>query len=244
MLTRRRQSRAQVTIGRALSKLGLVSRSQAEELLASGRVTVNDSVVRDPGIWLDIRLDSIAVDGTVVARVKKRYLMMNKPAGIVTTRSDERGRKTVYDLLPAEDKSCNPVGRLDRDTSGLLLFTSDTGFGEFVTNPSTKMPKEYDVLLDATLDETGIHRLESGMTIRDGTHYLPARVRKLSGVPRYRVTITEGKNRQIRRMMQALDRSVIALARVRIGPLELGDLPAGAVRVLTIDELTSLGWHV
>ncbi len=242
MITKHRSSRAQVTLGRALSKLGVSSRSQAARILESGRVSVNGEVVKDADVWLDLRTDKIALDGIAARPREKRYLVMHKPAGVVTTRSDERGRKTVYDLLPPMHVGCHPVGRLDRETSGLLFFTNDTAFGEFITNPSKKIPKTYRVLLEAPMGDHDSERLERGMTLENGTRYLPARVQRSDGKNAYLITIVEGKNREIRRMMKEFGCTVKTLTRVEIGSVALGDLQEGSVRNLTERELSVLGW--
>ncbi len=243
MVSKHRTSRAQVTLGRALSKLGVSSRAQAGKLLQSGRVAVNGHVIKDAELWIDLRSDRVAVDGVAAMPRVKRYFVMNKPAGVVTSRSDERGRRTVYDLLPADAAGCFPVGRLDRDTSGLLLFTSDTAFGEFITSPATKVPKTYIVALDAPVGTSEIELVERGMTLRNGTRYRPARMEKADRGNVYSITIAEGKNRQIRRMMQEIGRSVIALTRIAIGSIALGSLGEGRVRRLTESELASLEWQ-
>ena len=243
MISKQRRSRGQVTLARALSKLGLTSRSQAAELIRAGRVAVNGEIVRRADRWLDPKTDNIAVDSAIARPAARRYLMMHKPAGFVTTRSDERGRKTVYDLLPEEFSRCFPVGRLDRDSSGLLLFTNDTRFGDYVTNPSTKMPKTYLVRLDAVMNDASIKRLEKGLATSNGIKYLPARVSKTDQPCEYAVTIEEGKNRQVRRMMSEVGHVVLRLQRSSIGRVTLGNLPEGKSRELTPGELGLLGWH-
>ncbi len=201
---------------------------------------MNGSVTRNPAAWIDLRRDRVALDGHTLSSARKRYAVMNKPIDVVTTRSDERGRRTVVDLLPPEYSGCFPVGRLDKDTSGLLLFTNDTEFGESVTNPLKKVPKTYKVRLDRAMDVSSIRRLEEGIVLESGVSFLPATVSKCKGDNEYLFEIVEGKNRQIRRMADAVGRCVLSLCRVKIGGIELGNLPEGRVRALTAEEVQSL----
>jgi pseudouridine synthase len=166
--------------------------------------------------------------------------MMHKPRGVVTTRSDERGRRTVYDLLPKSLPRVFPLGRLDKDSSGLLLFTNDTRFGERITNPLGMTPKCYSVELDRPLREKDRAAFARGLRLEDGTRCRPARVEHGGAPASYLITITEGKNRQVRRMCASLGYAVRVLERVGIGTVRLGSLPEGGVRSLTPGEVTSL----
>ncbi len=240
MVTRKRVSRGQVTVARALSKLGAASRSRARELVAAGEVTVNGDPVTDPGAWMDPREDRLAILGRPVKPAGSVYLMMHKPRGVITTRSDEGGRATVYDLLPAEPQRVFPVGRLDKDTSGLLLFTNDTRFGESVTNPLSGTGKTYRVFLDRPLRDEDAVEIASGMILKDETRLRPAEIVRDRAPASYLMTITEGRNRQIRRMCGDLGYAVGALVRIGIGGVELGALPEGGVRALTDDEVLLL----
>jgi len=169
--------------------------------------------------------------------------MLYKPKGVVTTHKDPHGRKTVYDLLSGTEEWVFPVGRLDKDTSGLLLLTNDTEFGETLTNPRSKIPKTYQAKVNFRPSVEQLKLLESGMTLRNGEKTLPARVRVIRETERHAhldITIVEGKNRQIRRMIESLDGRVLKLVRRRIGNLSLGNLQIGRYRFLSKDDLALL----
>lgn len=233
-----------VSLARALSKLGFCSRAQALELIEAGHVEVNGSRVVNPRRWVNLRRDTITVDGKTVGATKRlRYVVLHKPKDVVTTRSDELGRPTVMDLLGEQGKGLFPVGRLDKDSTGLLLFTNDHQLAEFLINPASHVPKKYVVRLDRPVRKEDVATLRHGMEIRvGGTLYrtLPADVRIL-GDKTVEITITEGKNRQIRRMFGELGYEVVGLHRITIGNLHLGDLKAGEWRELAVDEIRSLG---
>lgn len=231
-----------VTLARALSKLGVLSRTQAAAAIAAGRVTVGGRVTRNPDRWVDPDRGNIALDGRVVTRQERVYLAMHKPAGVVTTRADERHRRTVYDLLPEDTPWVSPVGRLDLDSSGLLLLTNDTQLGEKITGPAGELAKVYEVTFDAPLTEDDVARFRKGLVLPDGTALQPVDVAlpRRSDPTFARLTLREGKNRQIRRMAQACGRTVLRLHRVAIGRVALGDLAEGAVRRLTVTEVRAL----
>jgi pseudouridine synthase len=190
---------------------------------------------------VDLRAAEIRVDGGVVQKRRHLYIAMHKPAGYVTTRSDEKSRSTVYDLLGERREWVFPVGRLDRDTLGLLVFTNDTEFGQALTSPDAHVPKSYLVRLDRPLAEVDAGEMRSGMTLADGTRLRPASVARAGGEGNvFEVTIDEGKNRQLRRMCEELGYRVLALHRFRIGSLELGALPEGATRPLGKAEVDAL----
>ncbi|HEX8169964.1 MAG TPA: pseudouridine synthase [Thermoanaerobaculia bacterium] len=226
------------TLERVLSKAGLGSRSEARRWVGEGRVQVNGRVEGDPNRWIDLERDRVTFDERPVEQADRVYLLLHKPRGYLTTYRDPEGRKTIYDLLPDRDRYLFPVGRLDMDTSGLLLLTNDTAFAERLTNPDYHVPKRYLVKASRPLGDEELERLRNGIELRDGPTR-PALVERLSGT-RFEITITEGRNRQVRRMVEALDAKVVELTRIAIGEVTIGDLPEGAARPLTPAELQSL----
>lgn len=226
-----------VSLPRALSKLGLCSRAQALDLIEAGRVAVNGRVSKDATLRVSLEDDRISVDGQAAARAREPLvIVLHKPTGHVTTRTDPQGRKTVYDLLPRLDRFVFPVGRLDKETSGLLIVTDDHRLGEALTNPDAQVLKTYDVVVDRPPDAEAIESLRRGLDIGRGERTRPAIVSELGDGPRLRITIHEGKNRQIRRMIAAVGLSVVSLQRTGIGGLELGTLPSGQHRLLSSSE--------
>ena len=227
-----------VSLARALSKLGLSSRADAVSLVRAGRVRVNGRTASDPDIWVDPDRVRIEVDGAIVRRATPRTIVLHKPAGVVTTRRDERARRTVYDLLPKDLGYLFPIGRLDLDTSGLLLLTNDVKLGDRLTSPSSKVWKRYRVEVDAPVAPADVLRIAKGVIIA-GQRTLPARVRRLDA-RRLEIEIIEGRNRQVRRMLEAVGRRVVTLHREAIGPLALGGLPEGHWRDLTAAEARAM----
>lgn len=232
-----------VTLPRALSKLGFCSRTQAEGLIAEGRVSVNGRPVTDPQLWVDLSSAVITVDGGRVSAEEAVYLMLNKPRGLVTTRHDPEGRPTVFDCLKDFDRAhLSPVGRLDKASEGLLLFTNDTQFAQALLDPETHVPKTYHVQIDRIADDALLAALMEGVR-HDGEWLNAKSVRKLREGGRnswLEVVLDEGKNRHIRRMLKAFGIECLRLLRVSIGGLALGDLPKGAVRPLTGEEVEGL----
>lgn len=232
-------------LARALSKLGYCSRSQAAALIRDGHVRINGNVRRDPETPVRLERDSIAVDGRGIKRQRKVYLMMNKPRGVVTTASDEKGRETVYATLENAGESLPwvaPVGRLDKASEGLLLLTNDSEWGARVAAPDPHLRKTYHVQVGSVAGQRLAKALTAGVE-SDG-EFLRA---VAAGVLRsgekncwLEIALDEGKNRQIRRMLAVLGVEVLRLVRVAIGPLQLGKLAKGAHRALTADELQSL----
>ena len=247
-MSRRRPTshQAKVSLARALSKLGYCSRTQAQALIQAGRVQVNGAVQRAPSLRVDVRRDRITVDGQRVTAAAKVYLMLNKPRGLVTTTSDERGRETVYQCLT--DSSLpwvSPVGRLDKASEGLLLFTNDTRWAARILDPATHLDKTYHVQINRVADDHLLERMRGGVV--DAEEILRATgVRLLRHGRRnswLEIVLHEGKNRHIRRMLEALDVSVLRLVRVSIGPLELGELKKGEYRHLAVAERDVLEKH-
>lgn len=229
-----------MSLPRALSKLGLCSRTQAFSYIESGRVAVNGRVANDPSVRVSLESDRIFLDGRLATGERApRVIALHKPPGYLTSRTDPQGRKTVYDLLPELDRFVFPVGRLDKETSGLLILTDDHRLGEALTNPENHVPKTYEVVTDGPPDRAALEGLRRGIDIGRGERTRPAFVEVAaggSGVNRLRITIHEGKNRQIRRMMAAVGLSVVSLMRTAIGGLQLGALPPGQHRLLSPAE--------
>lgn len=232
-----------VTLPRALSKLGFCSRTQAEALVREGRVTVGGRVTTDTETWVDLSEAVIAVDGMRVAAEERVYLMLNKPRGLVTTRHDPEGRPTVFDCLKHLDHAhLSPVGRLDKASEGLLLFTNDTEFAQALLDPETHVAKTYHVQMDRKADREVLDAMMRGVS-HDGDLLRATKVRTVREGEKnawIEVVLDEGKNRQIRRMLEALGVECLRLLRVSIGDLALGDLEKGAVRTLTEEEVASL----
>jgi 23S rRNA pseudouridine2605 synthase len=226
------------TLERVLSKAGLGSRTEARKWIAAGRASVNGKVVRDPDTWLDLERDRVTFDGKPVESAEKIYLLLYKPAGYLTTRRDPQGRPTIYDLVAEEQRSLAYVGRLDLDTSGLLILTNDTQFAERLTNPDYEVPKTYRVTASRAMTDAELDRLRAGVELKDGLTR-PAIVERVDD-RRFDLTITEGRNRQVRRMVEALGAEVVELVRIAIGPVTIGSLAAGSTRLLTADEVRQL----
>ena len=232
-------------IQKVMSEAGLCSRRAAEQIILEGRVMLNGRPVK-LGDKMDVRKDLLSVDGQNVYIDKKQefsYIMLNKPRGYVTTLKDERGRKTVVDLISDINVRLFPVGRLDKDTEGLLLFTNDGNFANLLTHPSHGVSKTYRVTVTPHAMEEQIINLTDGVILDDGTKTQPAVIRVVTDEPERTVlemTIKEGKNRQIRRMCEAVGLSVARLRRVQLGPVKLGMLKPGAYRELTKQEVNAL----
>ena len=228
---------------RVISKMGLGSRTQAAHWVSEGRVRVNDQVVRDPEFPVRQGLDRVVVEGQVSTSAQRQVLMLNKPRGLVTTTRDEQGRDTVYCCLAGADLPwLAPVGRLDMASEGLLLFTNDPAWAALVTDPRTGPPKTYHVQIDRLPDEALLASLHQGVTL-DGERLAVRTARCLRKGQRNAwlvISLDEGRNRQIRRLLSALGVSVLRLVRVAVGPLDLGDLPKGQWRMLTVPEVDGL----
>jgi len=229
-------------LSRVLSRAGLCSRKEAEGLIAERRVRVNGRVVRDAEARIDEQRDVVQVDGRRLGRSRPLVIMFNKPAQCVTTLRDERGRRTVYDLLGELESWVVPVGRLDRDTTGLLLLTNDTLLADRITDPRTHLPKTYLALVRGLVSDQALSRLRDGVELEDGPTR-PADVQRLRTGRRgtlLRIVITEGRNRQVRRMVAAIGSQVLHLRRLAVGPQRLSGLPRGSFRPIEGRELSLL----
>jgi len=230
------------TLDRVLSKAGVGSRVEAARWVRAGRVRVNGRPVRDPDHWVDMERDRVRLDGKALQARQRIYLLLYKPAGYLTTYRDPQGRPTVYDLVADVGTFLSPVGRLDLDTSGLLLMTNDNQFAERVTNPDSHVPKTYLVKASARLTDDQLRRLRDGIELSDGPTRPAqvARVRDSAKYTRFEIALTEGRNRQVRRMVETLDAKVLKLVRVKIGDIRIGTLPIGKWRMLTEAEVRLL----
>ncbi len=227
---------------RLLSKRGFCSRKEAEQLVADGRVAVNGVVRRDVLWRVNPRKDALSVDGRPVGKAALLYLKLHKPVGVVTTMKDPDGRPTVAALIPPPFRGAMPVGRLDQDSSGLLLLTNDHLLGERIVGAAGRVPKRYRVEVEGEPADAEFAPMRAGSEL-DGERCRPAQVRILGrdgGATQLEVVIDEGRNRQIRRSLAALSLVVRSLQRTAIGPLELGDLAPGAAVALTGEELRRL----
>jgi len=236
------QSR-KIGLARALSKIGYCSRTQAAELIRTGKVQVDSAVRRDPETPVRLGRDRIEIDGQPVTAARKVYLVLNKPRGIVTTASDEKGRDTVYKFLGADVPWVAPVGRLDKASEGLLLLTNDSEWAARITAPETHLEKTYHVQIGKIADAALLETLKSGVRTKEGESLRVKHASLLRQGDRnswLEMILDEGKNRHIRRMLETLGIEVLRLVRVAIGPLLLGNLPKSAVRALTSAEKQSL----
>jgi 23S rRNA pseudouridine2605 synthase len=218
--------------------MGYCSRSQAAVLIRAGRVSRNGRIVRDPENPVRMPQDEIQVDGSPIGKTPTIYLVMNKPRGVVTTASDEKGRETVYDLLEPGSPWVGPVGRLDKASEGLLLLTNDSEWAAKITEPASHLDKKYHVQVDCVAAADLLARIMRGHTV-GGEQLCAKRAQLLRHGDKnswLEITLDEGKSRQIRCLLEALGVRVLRLVRVSIGPLDLGDLKKGAVRRLTPGE--------
>jgi pseudouridine synthase len=232
------------TLERVLSKAGLGSRTDARKWIGAGRVRVNGKLVQTPDQWIDLERDRVTLDGRLVRAQERKYILLYKPKGYITSCGDPNGRPTVYDLIDRIGVWLVPVGRLDLDTSGLLLMTNDTQFAEHIMNPEHNTAKTYLVKCSTLVSDEQLDRLRDGVELTDGPTR-PAKVQRLRDSAKYshiQITITEGRNRQVRRMVEAIGSKVLKLVRTAIGTIQIGDLQVGAYRDLSAAELRSLGW--
>lgn len=223
-------------LAKFLAHGGVASRRKAELIIAKGRVTVGGEVVRDPA--LDVgEGDDVRVDGSPVGAEPREVWAVNKPAGVVSTAREPGSRPAVVSLVDSKAR-LYPVGRLDADSTGLLLLTNDGELANHLTHPRYEVRKAYRVQLGRPPSEADLRRLASGVDLEDGIT-APAEVKRL-GKREVEIILREGRNRQVRRMAEAIGNEVVALRRVRFGPIELGSLAEGEARILSDDEIEAL----
>jgi 23S rRNA pseudouridine2605 synthase len=230
------------TLERVLSKAGLGSRTEARSWIGAGRVAVNGKVIQSADKWVDLERDKVTLDGKPIRAQSKVYLLLYKPKGYLTTYKDPEGRATVYDLLTGIDQFVGPVGRLDQDTSGLLILSNDTQFAERLTNPDFKIPKTYLIKTSTIITDEQIQQLRDGVVLNDGPTKpaIVSRVADSESRSTIEMTITEGRNRQVRRMIEAIGSKVRKLVRIAIGPIRIDKLEVGKYRALTPKEVELL----
>jgi len=227
------------TVDRLLSKLGIASRGTSQEWISAGRVRVNGRTIRDPDIWVSWPADSISIDDKLVQDSVKRFFLFHKPKGIITTHSDEKGRMTIFDVLPADLGFVHAVGRLDQATSGLLLLTNDSALSSFLTDPAHKVMRTY--LVSVRGEFTEVQAREATVGVLECDERLrchSVKIQKNSARESHlEVVLTQGKNREIRRLFKALGHEVTRLRRIQYGPFKLGELQSGAWREIPIEDV-------
>ncbi len=233
----------EVRLQKLIASTGLSSRRKAEMLIAAGRVTVNGKAVTERGTKVDPERDHVKVDGKHLTSAQPFvYLMLNKPKNVMSTLDDPGGRTTVKDFLRGVSVRVFPVGRLDFDSEGLMLLTNNGGLAQALLHPRYHVPKTYLIKVKGILTDEEIARLERGIRLEDGMTG-PAFVKKVKKAEQnswLELTIREGRKHQVKRMLEAVEHPVIKLTRIRMGPLSLGDLPAGEFRFLTDREANAL----
>jgi 23S rRNA pseudouridine2605 synthase len=232
-----------MTLDRVLSRFGIASRTASLDIIRAGRLRVNGKVERDPERWVWPERDVVHLDGKRLRPVPRTYLLLYKPKGVITSHGDPDGRKTIYDLLGASGPWVAPVGRLDKDTSGLLLLTNDTKFGHAVMSPESQIAKTYMAKISALMSDEVIAQLARGVEMKRGDWAQPKSVRRLEDRGKYtwlEIVLTEGRNREVRRMIEAVGFKVLKLVRTRIGSLTLEGLEVGKWRPLSLREIAAL----
>lgn len=233
----------QVRLQKYMADSGVAARRKCEEIIASGRVKVNGEKVTEMGVKVDPEKDKITLDGKIIEPLEKEvYFALNKPAGVVTTVSNKHGETTVMDLVKEVDERIFPVGRLDKDTKGLLILTTDGKLANRMMHPRYHLDKTYIVTVKHELPKRSLKYLSKGIVV-GGKKTQPASVdlyKKTRRMVRYKMTIREGRKRQIRRMFKAVGDPVVELKRVSIGPVTLGRLPEGEYRPLNRKEIGQL----
>lgn len=228
-----------LTVDRLLSKLGIASRGTSQEWIRAGRIRINGRVIHDPGTWISWPTDSVSLDDQPIQDSVKRFFLFHKPKGVITTHSDEKGRQTIFDVLPADLGFMHAVGRLDQATSGLLLLTNDSALSSFLADPTHRVMRTYLVTVRGEL--TKVQATEAIVGLVDCGERLQChtvKIQKSSGRESHlEVTLLEGKNREIRRLFKALGHEVTRLRRIQYGPFTLEDLPSGAWREIPIEDV-------
>ena len=228
-----------LTVDRLLSKRGIASRGMSQEWIRAGRVRINGCVIRDPATWVLWPRDSVSVDDQPIQDSVKRFILFHKPRGVITTHSDEQGRKTIFDVLPPDLGYMHAVGRLDQATSGLLLLTNDSVLSSYLTDSAHKVMRTYLVTVRGEFTEAQATAAVAGVV--DGGECLQChtvKIQKSSGRESHlEVVLIQGKNREIRRLFQALGHEVTRLRRIQYGPFKLDDLPSGGWREIPIEDV-------
>lgn len=231
-----------IRLNKFLSSCGVASRRRSDELIREGKIAINGKTVTTPGVVVNERKDKVSYDGKELTLPSSFvYIKLNKPKGYICSASDEKGRKTIYDLIKTEERLFS-IGRLDYDTEGLIILTNDGDFANQVAHPSYSIEKEYQVTIEGKILESELAVMRKGAIV-DGERMPPARVKLISAdekTTKLSVVINEGQNRQVRRMFEAIGKVIILLKRVRIGQVRLGGLSRGEYRDLREDELNAL----
>ena len=228
-----------LTVDRLLSKLGIASRGTSQEWIRAGRVRINGRVVRDPATWVLWPKDAVSIDHQPIQDSVKRFFLFHKPKGVITTHSDEKGRQTIFEVLPPDLGYMHAVGRLDQATSGLLLLTNDSALSSYLTDPVHKVMRTYLVSVRGEFTEAEAKEATVGV-VEDGERLQCHRVKiqKSSGRESHlEVVLIQGKNREIRRLFKALEHEVTRLRRIQYGPFKLEDLPSGAWREIPFEDV-------
>jgi 23S rRNA pseudouridine2605 synthase len=228
-----------LTVDRLLSKLGIASRGTSQEWVRAGRVQVNGRVERDPATWVLWPKDAVLIDDRQIQDSVKRFVLFHKPKGVITTHSDEKGRQTIFDVLPPDLGYMHAVGRLDQATSGLLLLTNDSALSSYLTDPTHKVMRTY--LVSVRGEFTKAQATEAVVGVVKGGERLQChsvKIQKSSGRESHlEVLLTQGKNREIRRLFKSLGHEVTRLRRIQYGPFKLEDLPSSAWREIPIEDV-------
>jgi pseudouridine synthase len=238
----RKNASRKKTLDRVISQAGAGSRKEARQWIGAGRVAVDGRKIQTPDAWVDPQHQRVTLDGKPLRATPKIYVLLYKPKGYVTTYKDPDGRPTVYQLLKDIPEKVFSAGRLDLDTTGLLIFTNDGEFADRITSPESHVPKTYLVKASILLSDEQLEQLRSGVVLADGPTR-PAQVKRIRDSGRYTyfdITITEGRNRQVRRMVETVGAKVLKLVRTQIGAIRIGDLQIGKYRLLTEREVREL----